>query len=124
MDAHKLIFEDKFFDVCLIMYNTLGLMHNPLKILKECKRITRKGGIIVISTYAMDENYTLKERLKCFIKIGHKIIKMHGLDFEIDNGVASHYFTKNELKDLFKDAKLKPIYHSLTKLGCVWILKV
>ena len=124
MDAHKLFFKDASFDVCLIMYNTLGLMHNPLKVLKECKRVTRKGGQIIISTYTMDEKYALKERIKCFTKIGHKVIKMHGLDFEINDGVASHYFKKSELKNLFKNAKLKPIYHPLTELGCFWIVKI
>jgi len=120
MDAHKLVFRNDSFDFCLIMYNTLGLMYNPLKVLKECKKIVGSGGKIVISTYTTEEEYVLKERMKCFTKLGHKIIKVRGLDFEINKGIASHYFKEDELKKLFKDAKLKTIYYHLTKLGCIW----
>ncbi len=123
MDAHKLLFKENLFDVCLIMYNTLGLMHDPLDVLKECKRITRKGGKIIVSTYSMDTEYVLKERIACFTKIGHKVVKIHGMDFEIENGVTSHYFLKDELKNLFNGVNLKPSYHPISKLGCIWIAK-
>ncbi len=55
MDAHKLIFRNNSFDFCLIMYNTLGLMHDPLKVLRACKKVVGKGGKIIISTYTMNE---------------------------------------------------------------------
>ena len=124
MDAHKLIFRNNSFDFCLIMYNTLGLMYNPLKVLKECRKIVCKGGKIIISTYTTNEKYALKERMKCFTKLGYKIIKVHGLDFEINKGIASHYFKEDKLKKLFERAKLKSVYCPLTKLGCIWVIKV
>ena len=121
MDAHKLGFKDNSFDVCLIMYNTLGLIHNPLTVLKECKRVTKKGGKVIISTYALDEKYVLKERIKFFKHLGHSITKMHGFDFEVNNSVVSHYFKESELKQLFNVSDLNPKYYSLSKIGCVWV---
>lgn len=122
MDAHKLLFKNKSFDVCIIMYNSLGLMNNPLKVLKECKRVVNKKGQIILSTYTIDAEYALKERIKCFRKIAHKITKRDGFDFEVDHGIASHYFTIKELKTIFKKANVKPVYQPLSKLGCVWII--
>jgi len=122
MDAQNLLFKDNSFDICLMMYNTLGLMNNPIKVLKDCERVTCKNGKIIVSTYGIDKKYVLKERIKCFSKIGHKV-KVKGLQLEINNGVTSHYFKEDELKKLFRETKLKPGYYSLTNLGCIWIAK-
>ncbi len=123
MDAENLKFQDNSFDFCVIMYNTLGLMQHPEKVLQECKRVTKNNGFIILSTYEIDKKYTLNERIKCFSKLGHEV-KNYELQLEISNGVASHYFTKKELLELFKKVKLNFICSPLTKLGCMWLSKV
>jgi ubiquinone/menaquinone biosynthesis C-methylase UbiE len=46
-DAHKLDFKAKTFDAVFIL-EVLEHVHNPLKVLKEVKRILKKGGYAVL----------------------------------------------------------------------------
>lgn len=119
MDAERLEFEDNFFDCAVVAYNTLGLMNNHEKVLNEIKRVVDDNGVILISTYELDENYCLSERVKCFKKIGHDV-KINKLQLDVSNGVASYYFTRRELINLFEKLDLGVEYISLTKLGCLW----
>ena len=58
-----------------MMYNTLGLMNNPIKVHKDCERVTCKNGKIIVSTYGIDKKYVLKEnkeKLKINVITGRK----------------------------------------------------
>ena len=121
MDAEDLNFEDNSFDCVIIAYNTIGLMLNPHIVLEECKRVLKEDGIILVSTYGLDAKYCLDERIKCFKEIGHEVV-VSEFQLNISNGVASYYFQKEELIDLFSKSNLNYECIPLTKLGCLWKL--
>ncbi len=53
MDAVNLDFPDSTFDLVVIAQNGISAFKiEPVHLLKECLRITKKGGIILFSTYA------------------------------------------------------------------------
>lgn len=51
--SHKLPFKDNFFDFITII-DTLEHLEKPYSVLRECKRILKKKGIIIIKTYNSD----------------------------------------------------------------------
>ena len=123
MNAEKLKFRQNTFDICTIMSNTLGLFLIPSKVLKECYRVTKPDGRIIISLYESNSNYVIKERMKFFTKAGYKV-KLDNNQLKVNNkGVSAYYFTKTELKNIFKENRLKFIYYPLTRLGCLWVSK-
>lgn len=52
-DAHKLSFKDASFDV-VILYEAIYYLAHPKKFLAECRRVLRKGGILLICTANKD----------------------------------------------------------------------
>jgi ubiquinone/menaquinone biosynthesis C-methylase UbiE len=49
-DAHKLVFEDNTYDT-LICASSLFLFNNMTRVLKECYRVLKTGGIMIFSTF-------------------------------------------------------------------------
>ncbi len=77
MDAINLKFADNFFDVVICVQNGISAFKvNPLKLIEESIRVTRKGGTILFSSYS--EKFW-NDRLKWF-----QIQAEHGLIGEID----------------------------------------
>jgi len=77
MDAIDLRFDDAYFDVVVCIQNGLSAFHeNPVRIMSEALRVTRRGGLALFSTYA--EQFW-NERLKWF-----RDQAAHGLVGEID----------------------------------------
>lgn len=52
-DAHELPFEDTSFDL-VILYEAIYYLAHPEKFLAECRRVLRKGGILLICTANKD----------------------------------------------------------------------
>lgn len=93
MDAIDLKFVDNLFDMVICVQNGISAFKvNPLRLIKESIRVTRKGGTVLFSTYS--EKFW-DNRLKWF-----QIQAEHGLIGEID-----YRLTKNGViicKDGFK----------------------
>lgn len=53
LDAHKLTFDDKSFDVA-ILYEAIYYLNRPEVFLDECRRILRKNGVLIICTVNME----------------------------------------------------------------------
>lgn len=49
LDAHSLNFADQSFDV-IILYEALYYLDNPEQFFKECQRLLRSNGVLIIST--------------------------------------------------------------------------
>jgi len=93
MNATDLKFPDNSFDMVLCIQNGISSCKvDPIKLIHESLRVTRKGGIVLLSTYS---DKIWNERLEWF-----QIQSDHGLIGEID-----YDLTKNgviECKDGFK----------------------
>ena len=94
-DAQKLPYETEGFDM-VILSGVIQYVEDPLKTMKECYRVLRKPGILIIAT--INKNSLLKkfsgwkdeinkwdlEEFKEFVKsFGFKIMKEKMLDFKI-----------------------------------------
>lgn len=98
-DARKMHFPDNMFDYTICMGNTFGDFGNDkLKVLKEMKRVTKKGGKIIISVYS--EN-ALEIRIKEYKRIGIKIKKIQDGIVYSENGLILEQFNKEKLKKIF-----------------------
>lgn len=53
LDAHRLPFEDKSFDV-VILYEAIYYLAQPEKFVAETRRVLREGGILLIATVNKD----------------------------------------------------------------------
>ncbi|NOX84479.1 MAG: class I SAM-dependent methyltransferase [Chlorobi bacterium] len=93
MDAIDLKFPDNYFDTVLCIQNGISAFHvDPLELMKESIRVTRKGGKVLFSSYS---GKFWKDRLEWF-----QIQSEQGLIGEID-----YRLTKNGViicKDGFK----------------------
>ena len=77
MNANSLTFEDNFFDVVIVIQNGISAFKiHPQKLIKECFRVTKKGGKILLSSYS---DKIWNARLEWFIRQSNE-----GLLGEID----------------------------------------
>lgn len=93
MDAAKLKFDDNNFDKVICVQNGISAFKvNPIKLIEESIRVTRKGGTILFSSYSEE---FWDDRLQWFqIQADHKLI-----------GEIDYNLTKNGIiccKDGFK----------------------
>lgn len=66
MNANSLTFEDNFFDVVIVIQNGISAFKiPPHELIKDCLRVTKKGGKILLSSYS-DKIWTA--RLEWFIR--------------------------------------------------------
>jgi 2-polyprenyl-6-hydroxyphenyl methylase/3-demethylubiquinone-9 3-methyltransferase len=66
MDAQELKFENNYFDVTLCLQNGISAFKiEPARLIKEALRVTRQGGLVLVSTYS---EKIWKERLNWFEK--------------------------------------------------------
>jgi len=114
-EAQKIHFKNNTFNYTICMGNTFGdFGEDKLKILKEMKRVTKKGGRIIVSVYSKK---ALPIKLKEYKKAGMKLKKI-GRDGTIitKEGIVTEQFSKSKLKNIFlkvglntKIIKLTPI---------------
>lgn len=104
-NAEKMHFPDNTFDYVICMGNTFGdFAQNKSKILKEMKRVAKKGGKIIISVYS---EKALSIRQKEYSRIGIKIKKISNGTIYTNNHLILEQFDKKKLQDIFNLAKLK-----------------
>jgi len=103
-NAKKIHFGDNTFDYVICMGNTFGdFGKDKLKILKEMKRVAKKGGKILVSVYS---EKALKIRLKEYNRIGIKIKKISKGIIYTDNHLILEQFDKEKIESIFNSAKL------------------
>jgi len=104
-NAKKIHFGDNTFDYVICMGNTFGdFGKDKLKILKEMKRVTKKGGKIFVSVYS---EKALDIRKKEYRRIGIKIKEISNGTIYTNNHLVLEQFDKEKLKKIFNSAKLK-----------------
>lgn len=83
MDAIDLGFRSRGFDLTVCIQNGVSAFGvEPRRLIREAMRVTRSGGIVLLSSYA--EGFW-EERLEWF-----RIQSDHGLVGEIDDGATGH----------------------------------
>ena len=104
-DAQNLQFEDDYFDYVICVTNTFGDFPNIKEdVLKEMKRVCKKGGKIIISVY---NDKALEIRKKDYEKVGLHITEIKNNVIYTKEGLISEQFSKPQLKELFDKLKLK-----------------
>lgn len=116
-DARNLIFNNDSFDYVICMTNTFGnLIDKKLEILKEMKRVCKRGGKIIISVYS---EKSAGIRKKDYEKVGLHIIKIEQGVIYTEEGLISEQFTQTKLEDLFHNFGLKAKIIELTPISYI-----
>lgn len=104
----NLLFDDESFDCVICMGSFMNFSTKKFKILEEMKRVLKKDGKIIISTFS--EN-ALSERMKIYtnLNVPIKEVTEKGtviFDESLGDNV-SEQFTKEELTDIFSKVGLR-----------------
>lgn len=117
-EGKKIPFKDKTFDAVLCMSTFANLHKDKYIILSEMKRVLKDSGKIFISVYSED---ALEERLKAYKQadLSIKKILLNGTVIFDDFGINgfSEQFSRSELKEIFKKAKLKVLEINKTSIA-------
>jgi len=105
MNAKNLEFNDESFDYVVCLDNSFGNMPGiESQVLKEMIRTCKSGGEIIVSVFSENAVETQIENYK---RIGLKEIRDDGKAIHTKEGLYSRRFTKEDLKNLFKEAGLE-----------------
>jgi len=116
-EAGKLSFTDNSFDYVICMTNTFGNFPNiRLDVLREMKRVCKKGGKIIISVYS---ERALEIRKKDYEKVGLHITKFENGIIYTEEGLISEQFTKPQLEELFNSFGLETKIIALNPISYV-----
>jgi ubiquinone/menaquinone biosynthesis C-methylase UbiE len=104
--AETLPFKNQSFDFVICMTSLANFADKKLPILQEMKRVLKDSGKIIISVFSQN---ALEERLKVYknLNVPIKEIREGTVVFgeELGDNI-SEQFTKEELKNIFKQAEL------------------
>ena len=81
MDAEKLGFKNESFDN-IICVHTFKFFPNPIRVLRECYRVLKEGGRVIISTESKDrflQSFTFKKEERNYIRKKYKMGEMDNL---------------------------------------------
>jgi ubiquinone/menaquinone biosynthesis C-methylase UbiE len=121
-EAKDLLFENKSFDYVICMTTFANFGEDKFKILDEMKRVLKDNGKIIISVFS--EN-AFEDRMKVYKNVNLKIKKVVGTtvhyESKYDIGI-SEQFSEQQLREIFKKAKLKII--ELKRLDISYIIKL
>ena len=120
-NATNLHFPNNYFDVSLCMNNTFGNLYDKqMKVLREMKRITKKGGVIIISVHS---SKAVPTKIKLYRNIGLTGMKKTNNYVTTKEGFKSQQFTKNKLKSYFPKINLKPKIITLNPISYIAMAK-
>jgi len=119
-EATNLPFEDKSFDYTTCIGTFANLADKKFQVLEEMKRVTKNNGKIVISVYS---EKALPTRKKIYKRLNSPIleIKDNGtviFDESIGDNI-SEQFSREQLREIFKKAKLK--VEEINEVGMAYI---
>lgn len=105
MRAERMDFDDERFDYVLCLYSTFGNMPGiELDVLKEMKRVCKKGGEIIISVFSENAKEVQIENYK---RAGLTNIRDDREAIHTEEGLYSRRFTKKDLEELFEKVGLR-----------------
>jgi len=78
------------------------------------KRVTKKSGKIILAVYS---ERALKLRIKEYEQVGVKITKIEGGKIHFEKGITSEQFSEKQIKEIFKQAGLKPKIAELNSIS-------
>lgn len=96
-DATRMAFPDGSFDVTICMYNTLGNIPEDVKALGEMRRVTRKGGLVIVSLLS---EKALPYQLRLYDQMGLTVKEITEDRVYTHQGLVSKRHTKSALKNL------------------------
>jgi len=116
-NAKKMHFQDNTFDYVICMGNTFGNMFSiKSQALKEMKRVTKRGGKIIISVFSRN---ALNKQIKGLEAAGFRIIKIKNSLIYTKQGLIAERFTKSQLKEIFNSVNLKIKIMKLTPISYI-----
>lgn len=130
MNANNLKFDDNTFDITLCLQNGISAFKlEPLALIRESLRVTKKGGLLLISTYS---DKIWDDRLKWF-----ELQAKEGLVGDIDYGLTTNgcivckdnftatTYTKDDFIILAShfDAEIQIVEHDNSILFCEMVKK-
>lgn len=118
-DSKKLPFEDNSFDFIVCMASFVNFGKYKLKSLKEIRRVIKKEGYILIDVFSDD---AFDERIKIYKKFKAPIKQINGTTVVFEDTGISEQFTKEQLIDIFNQAKLRII--EIKKVGIAYLCKL
>jgi len=122
-DVRNIPFVDNYFDFVICIGTFANFGDYKIKALEEMKRVINKAGFIIISVYSED---AFEERMKLYKRIKASIKEIKGttiiFDEEDEAYNKSEQFSKDELTNLFKKAKLNLIEIKKIGIGYICIL--
>ena len=129
MDAGNLTFKERKFDVVFAIQNGISAFKiEPQKLVKECLKVTRKGGKVIFSSYS---EKIWDARLEWFLKQAEA-----GLLGEIDlektgegtivgkDGFKATTFTKEDFSDLSVDVDVNSYIKEIDQSSIFWVIYV
>lgn len=120
-DAEKLSFDNNHFDYVICMNNTFGnLYEKQEKALKEMKRVTKKGGSIILS---INSSKSVPVKFQLYRNIGLTGIKKIDDYMYTNEGFKSQHFTKKSIRNYFDKINLKARIITLSPMSYVAIAK-
>ncbi len=114
MNARKLEFPDNTFDQTISLFNTFGIMDDPLPILREMKRVTKKGGRIIFSLYNLE---SIPERVEFYHRTSLEDAHPEGTTI-VSGDFYSKTHTDEQLEQLSRATELELEVHR-THIGYV-----
>lgn len=102
-DATRIEFLDRSFDLTMCMYNTLGNIPQELQALREMRRVTRKGGLIVLSVCS---DKSLDHRLEMYERMGLTVERIEDGKVYTKEGLTSKGYTREALERVLNETGL------------------
>lgn len=120
--AENLPFENKEFNFVMCMTTFANFADSKQKVLLEMKRVLKDNGFIIISVFSED---AFEERMKMYKKLNAPIKEIRGttviFDEELGDNI-SEQFSKEQLLDIFAEAKLNVV--DIRKKGIAYLCKL
>jgi len=118
-DSKKLPFEDDSFDFVVCMATLVNFGKYKIEALNEMRRVIKKEGYIIIDVFSDD---AFDERIKIYKKFKAPIKQINGTTVIFEDTGISEQFTKEQLIDIFNQAKLRII--EIKKWGIAYLCKL
>lgn len=121
-DATALPFEDNMFDAVICMTTFANFAGNKIAALQEMRRVIKEKGQIILSVFSED---AFEERMKLYRSMDLNIKRIDGTAVVFDESMGdniSEQFSRKELEDIFKQAKLR--VDDIVKVNMAYLCKL
>lgn len=120
MDANNLDFPNNYFDLILFECS-LSVMKNPEEILRNCRKLLKKNGIMLLSDFFFkqtgiyDDTYTLNYWNKLFADLNFQVINFQDKSKEWKNYLGMILWEYGELSGLLRGNQNNKINNDIFK---------